>query len=165
MAHPARLPVDQLLDDCRVSHTRRSGPGGQHRNKVQTTVVLEHLPSGIRAEASERRSQLQNKQVAVQRLRVNLALSLRDEPVAEPSILWKERTSNGRISVNPQHEDFPALLAEVLDRLHADNFDLSKAGEGLGTSSSQLVKFLKLEPAALVEVNHRRQDLGLSKLR
>ena len=164
MSHPACLPTEQLLTHCRVSHTRRSGPGGQHRNKVQTAVVVEHLPSGQRGEASERRSQLQNKQAAIQRLRVNLALSLRSEPLDQPSTAWKSRLSGGRIAVNPGHEDFPKLLAEVLDVLAADEYDIPPTAARLGVSSSQLIKFLRIERRALELVNESRNELGLGKL-
>src|SRR4051794_13878872 len=72
--HPACVPTAALLLQCEVRRQRRSGPGGQHRNKVETAVVLVHGPTGIRGEASERRSQTQNLKVAVQRLRVKLAI-------------------------------------------------------------------------------------------
>ena len=55
--HPASLDVQRLLVDCESRRERRGGPGGQHRNKVETAVVLRHLPTGIVAEANERRSQ------------------------------------------------------------------------------------------------------------
>ena len=38
MIHPAALPFDALLKECEVRRLRRSGPGGQHRNKVETAV-------------------------------------------------------------------------------------------------------------------------------
>ena len=47
---------------------RASGPGGQHRNKVETGVRLVHLPSGTTVSATERRSRLQNQKVALERL-------------------------------------------------------------------------------------------------
>ena len=68
--HPACLPIDELLAQCDVRHERRSGPGGQHRNKVATAVVLTHRPTGVRAEANERRSQAENHAEAVRRLRL-----------------------------------------------------------------------------------------------
>ena len=72
--HPAALPDDDLLSICNETRTRRGGPGGQHRNKVETAVVLQHRPTGLNAEANERRSQADNRRVALQRLRLRLAI-------------------------------------------------------------------------------------------
>ena len=55
MIHPAQYPVQRLLAECEINRTRGSGPGGQHRNKVETAIVVVHLPTGLRGEASERR--------------------------------------------------------------------------------------------------------------
>lgn len=75
--HPSRLPIPALLQACTEAHVRRSGPGGQHRNRVATGVVLKHNETGIAGEASERRSQLENKVNAIHRLRVQLAVRVR----------------------------------------------------------------------------------------
>jgi protein subunit release factor B len=48
---------------------RSSGPGGQRKNKTETSVRLTHLPSGITAIATEHRSQAQNRKLAFERLR------------------------------------------------------------------------------------------------
>jgi RF-1 domain len=165
--HPAALDVDRLLADCDVTRTRRSGPGGQNRNKVETAVVLAHRPSGLVVEASERRSQAENARVALFRLRLALAIAVRRPigPDAGPSALWRSRCRGGRIAINPRHADFPALLAEALDVLAAREMDVRAAAGVLGCSASQLIRLLKEEPRALRRVNERRTQRGLRPLR
>ena len=164
--HPASLPPDRLLADCDVRFTRRSGPGGQNRNKVETAAILTHRPTGRSAEANERRSQGENRAVALQRLRVLLALEVRSAGEwSGPGERWRSRLRGGRVVVSPAHEDFPALLAVAIDALEANDFDASAAAGALGCSASQLVKFLKLEPRALKRLNDERAARGLRPLR
>ena len=165
--HPADLPAEKLLAECVVRRQRRSGPGGQHRNKVETAVVLVHAPTGIRSEATEQRSQAANKAVAIQRLRIKLAVQIRSNASARAGLssLWQSRLKAQKISVAVTHADFPSLLAEALDRLSEFDFDATKCARELGTTISQLVRFLKLEPEALLSVNARRAEQNLKPLR
>lgn len=165
--HPSAEPLDRLLADCEVKFARRSGPGGQNRNKVETAAILTHRPTGLSAEANERRSQGENRAVALMRLRVLLALEVRRavDSEAAPSALWRSRLKGGRIVVSPSHDDFPALLAEALDAIAASDADVKAAAEALGCSASQLVKLLKLEPRAMKQVNDQRVAVGLRPLR
>jgi hypothetical protein len=164
--HPAALPPDEFIARCQLRFVRRSGPGGQHRNKVSTGVVACDLPTGTLAEASERRSQAQNRALAIFRLRVNLAIELRSQPdVPPPSPLWRSRSGGGQIHVSPQHDDFPALLAEALDAISLAEGDVKTAGETLACTPSQLIKLLKKEPRALQLVNGWRARRGLPPLK
>ena len=165
--HPAMLPIDELLDSCEIKTTRRGGPGGQHRNKVESAIVITHLPTAVVGQAGERRSQHENRRVAIDRLRLNLALEVRRKiPVTESlTELWKSRIGGRRINVSSEHADFAALLAEALDFLQAHQFEVSAAAKALNLSNSQLIKFLKTEPAGLIWLNQKRSDLGLHPLK
>jgi hypothetical protein len=163
--HPAQKTEADLEKECQFLATRRSGPGGQHRNKVETAVIVTHRETGVRAEASERRSQGENRKVAYQRLRVQLALHVRRIPLDQPTELWQSRVRSKKIAVNPGHQDFPSLLAEFLDQYYSRGEDLAGTANILGITSSQGIKFLKLEPLALEQVNRRRLERGLHALK
>src|SRR5688500_20365343 len=112
--HPADLAPAKLLAECVVRRQRRSGPGGQHRNKVETAVILVHQPTGIRGEATEQRSQAANQQVAIHRLRGKLAIRVRSNMqtgcVRSLSPLWRSRLRTQKISIALYHEDYPRFL-------------------------------------------------------
>jgi hypothetical protein len=173
--HPAALPVEALLKEIEFRTTRGPGPGGQHRNKSDTMVRLTHKPTGIGAQAGERRSLDLNKAEALFRLRMELAMQVRlplpqgaADPLGiyEPSELWKSRVGRSRrVVVSARHDDFPALLAEVLDLLAHCSDDVPRAARIFGVTTTQLVKFLGLEPAALAALNRRRKERGERPLR
>lgn len=60
--------------DVLVQTFRASGPGGQHRNKVETAVRLIHNASGIIVTATDSKSQMQNRKKAWQKLEAQLKI-------------------------------------------------------------------------------------------
>jgi hypothetical protein len=164
--HPAAMPPERILADCQTRQLRRGGPGGQHRNKVETAVRLVHRPTGVDAEASERRSQAENRARALFRLRLNLALHVRHPAGADyrPSSVWQSRCQAGRVCLSPTHHDFPTMLAEALDVLEGRALDPRAAAETLGCTTSQLIRLLKREPRAVHQLNQKRQEQGLRPL-
>lgn len=58
--------------DIRFESMKSAGKGGQHVNKVNTAVRLIHLPTGISVQSSQERSQLRNKNRAMEKLQVKL---------------------------------------------------------------------------------------------
>ena len=72
MPEAARGTVHIDPRDLQESFTRGSGKGGQHRNKTETTVVLVHVPTGLRVRIDGGRNQHINRQTALSLLRARL---------------------------------------------------------------------------------------------
>lgn len=67
-------PLDRrsLERDCDLEFFIAGGPGGQHRNKVETGVRLIHRPTRLVVTATERRSQSANREAAYERMKERL---------------------------------------------------------------------------------------------
>ena len=84
---PELYPTDRdsLERDCDLEFFIASGPGGQHRNKVETGVRLTHRPSGISVTATERRSQHANREMAFERMAARLEEMQHISPPRKPT--------------------------------------------------------------------------------
>jgi protein subunit release factor B len=84
---PELYPTDRasLERDSDLEFFIASGPGGQHRNKVETGVRLTHRPSGISVTATERRSQHANREVAFERMAARLEELQQVSPPRKPT--------------------------------------------------------------------------------
>jgi len=168
--HPAVLSSEELLQVCELRTQRRSGPGGQHRNKVSSGVFLIHKPSGVVGEATERRSQAANRTVALQRLRFRLAVQLRTASVFDTAVVpiesdVRDAYSGKQIKLNVQNEAKPAVLALLLNDLHASGGQPSAVAVKWAVSTSNIVNLLKSEGDAFAMVNRFRQHHGRRALK
>jgi RF-1 domain len=163
-----------LLGQCAVDTYRASGPGGQKRNKTSSAVRLRHLPSGLLVIAEESRSQHENKARALRRLRQALYLKLREEIAAEEQSsgalavraeLLAARDGNGRLQAGRKTPQFWPAVGVVLDLLLAVEGRVSDAAEALGTSTANLVEFLKQDDKVWEQVSQARARFGHKPLR
>jgi len=162
------LDDDALLGQCEVDRFRASGPGGQHRNKTDTAVRLRHRPSGLEATAVETRSQHENRAMALSRLRVALAVALREPVDLEaytPPPPLAATMRGARISVSQKNPRYPEVVGAVFDLLEAAGWRVSEAAEVLPVSTTALGRFLEADPVLFRAANARRQALGLPPLR
>jgi protein subunit release factor B len=60
--------LERLARECVITPFKSSGPGGQKKNKTESSVRVQHPASGITRIATESRSQLRNRTLALERV-------------------------------------------------------------------------------------------------
>jgi protein subunit release factor B len=112
---PLPPDLERLAKQCEIVPFRSSGPGGQKKNKVESSVRVRHVPTGITRIATENRSQWRNRELALARVLEELRRRARrpkPRKATKPTRAAVEERLAGKRSVAAKKRQRAAGVAE-----------------------------------------------------
>lgn len=148
LPQPTDIQVNLNNKDLQFETKRASGAGGQHVNTTDSAVRVLHIPTGISVECQSDRSQIKNKELALQRLKSKLYQIQLDKQTSDTEAIRKSQVkSNFR---NEKIRTYNFNQDRVTDhRLRSCNYHNLKifmeGGEPLDSLINKLYKHLQKE--------------------
>ncbi len=99
--------VDINKADLKIDTFRASGAGGQHVNKTESAVRITHLPTGVVSESQDGRSQIKNREIAMQRLSAKILEMQREQHQSEMAQKRKSLVGTGDRSGKIRTYNYP----------------------------------------------------------
>ena len=146
---------EELLNNCKTDHFIATGNGGQKRNKTSSAVRLSLKNSDISVTASEDRQQSVNKKRALRKMRIAIAMEMREEPKE-----W-----GGQLDMNPKNPQYPLFVACLVDHLFDKAWQVSEVAKSMDISTGKLIKIIAKDDSLWQFVNKERQRSGYKPLK
>ncbi len=123
-----------------------SGPGGQKRNRTYSAVRLTHLPTGLSVIGEDSRSQNVNKRNALKRLRLTIALHVRQHSASGsfgmPEQVREYIKPSAPLQINMKNPLYPLVCAAMLDALYCAKGKIGDAAALVSISTGRFNTFL-----------------------
>jgi len=114
-----------FMENFNIRFTTGTGPGGQHKNKVQTCVIITHVPTGLQEKCQDTRSKIKNIKIAKERL-IQKIERIKDQNIQEAkNNKRKELLKNQRVV-----RTYNYTRNEVYDHRTKTKHDLKKFMKG-----------------------------------
>ena len=147
-----------FIKECKLLEFQAKSAGGQHVNRKYSAIRVIHNPTKYVSYSHSTRSQYKNKQDAVCKIKIKIALNIRieDNDIINTSIKYNFLNN---LNIKSQSPIWIAIILDLLAKYKY--YDIKIVAKILGISTTRLLKLLYDNMAIWRFINQCRNNMGL----